>query len=126
MNDRDPIWRPSQDRIDQANLTRFQAHAARCGAPAGGYPQLWQWSVDEPAAFEDHLIVDHLKQLLAGVPVQQPIYDYATHSRAPVRRTVNPLPRPGPAPTPTPGSKRLCSSSATASAGFTNTPSLNP
>lgn len=49
-------------------------------------------NVDEPAAFEDHLIVDHLKQLLAGVSVQQPIYDYATHSRAPVRRTVNPLP----------------------------------
>lgn len=49
-------------------------------------------NVDDPAAFEHHLIIDHLKQLLAGVPVQQPIYDYATHSRAPVRRTVHPLP----------------------------------
>lgn len=49
-------------------------------------------NVDDPAAFEDHLIVDQLKQLLAGIAVQQPIYDYATHSRAPVRRTVNPLP----------------------------------
>jgi uridine kinase len=49
-------------------------------------------NVDDPAAFEEHLIVDHLKQLRAGIPIQQPIYDYATHSRAPVRRTVNPLP----------------------------------
>jgi uridine kinase len=49
-------------------------------------------NVDDPAAFEHHLIIDHLKQLRSGVAVQQPIYDYATHSRAPVRRTVNPLP----------------------------------
>ena len=49
-------------------------------------------NVDDPAAFEHHLIIDHLNQLRAGVAVQQPIYDYATHTRAPVRRTVNPLP----------------------------------
>src|SRR6185295_3765068 len=49
-------------------------------------------NVDEPDAFDRHLIIDHLRQLLAGVAIQQPIYDYATHTRAPVRRTVNPLP----------------------------------
>jgi uridine kinase len=49
-------------------------------------------NVDEPAAFDEHLIVEHLHQLLAGGAVQQPIYEYATHSRAPVRRTVQPLP----------------------------------
>jgi uridine kinase len=49
-------------------------------------------NVDEPDAFDRHLILDHLRQLSAGVAVQQPIYDYASHSRAPVRRTVNPLP----------------------------------
>jgi uridine kinase len=49
-------------------------------------------NVDEPAAFDQHLILDHLKQLLSGVAIAQPIYDYATHSRAPVRRTVPPLP----------------------------------
>lgn len=49
-------------------------------------------NVDEPAAFDEHLIVEHLHQLLAGVAIQQPIYEYATHSRAPVRRTVQPLP----------------------------------
>jgi uridine kinase len=49
-------------------------------------------NVDDPGAFEDHLIVEQLQLLHSGMPVQQPIYDYATHSRAPVRRTVNPLP----------------------------------
>lgn len=49
-------------------------------------------NVDDPAAFDSDLIIDHVRQLLAGVPVQQPIYDYATHSRAAVRRTVKPLP----------------------------------
>ncbi|HEX6791822.1 MAG TPA: AAA family ATPase [Candidatus Krumholzibacteria bacterium] len=49
-------------------------------------------NVDIPDAFEHLLIVQHLKQLLAGVTIQQPIYDYATHSRSPVRRTVQPLP----------------------------------
>lgn len=49
-------------------------------------------NVDVPEAFEQALIVEHLRQLLAGVPIQQPIYDYATHSRASVRRTVQPLP----------------------------------
>ncbi|HET6347710.1 MAG TPA: uridine kinase [Candidatus Krumholzibacteria bacterium] len=49
-------------------------------------------NVDVPGAFEHHLAVDQLKQLMAGVPIQQPIYDYRTHERAPVRRTVPPLP----------------------------------
>jgi uridine kinase len=49
-------------------------------------------NVDEPGAFEHDLIVEHLKLLRSGMPVQQPIYDYATHTRAPVRRPVNPLP----------------------------------
>jgi len=49
-------------------------------------------NVDAPAAFDHPLILDHLKQLRAGVAIEQPIYDYATHARAPVRRSVQPLP----------------------------------
>jgi uridine kinase len=49
-------------------------------------------NVDVPEAFEHTLIFDQLRALIAGVPIQQPIYDYATHSRAPVRRTVQPMP----------------------------------
>ncbi|WP_328316360.1 acetoacetate--CoA ligase [Streptomyces sp. NBC_00388] len=48
-----PLWQPSQERIDGARITRFQAWAAeRYGAPAGGgYAELHRWSVEELATF---------------------------------------------------------------------------
>lgn len=48
-----PLWQPSQERIDGATITRFQAWAAeRYGAPAdGGYAALHRWSVEELATF---------------------------------------------------------------------------
>jgi acetoacetyl-CoA synthetase len=51
VNDTTPIWRPTAEAIARANLTRFHAFAAQHGAPRGDYSTLWQWSVDEPAAF---------------------------------------------------------------------------
>jgi uridine kinase len=47
-------------------------------------------NVDVPEALDHHLIIEQLRALAAGVPIQQPIYDYATHTRAPIRRTVTP------------------------------------
>ncbi len=53
-----PIWSPSPARIAASNLTRFAAYAhERHGAPKPGrdparnWAALWQWSVDERAAF---------------------------------------------------------------------------
>ncbi|MEV0092699.1 acetoacetate--CoA ligase [Streptomyces sp. NPDC050738] len=48
-----PLWQPSQERIDSATITRFQAWAAEHhGAPAeGGYPALHRWSVDDLDSF---------------------------------------------------------------------------
>ncbi|HXW09141.1 MAG TPA: acetoacetate--CoA ligase [Steroidobacteraceae bacterium] len=51
MNDTTPIWRPSAEGIARANLTRFHSFAGQYGAPPGDYATLWQWSVDDPAAF---------------------------------------------------------------------------
>jgi uridine kinase len=48
--------------------------------------------VDVPGALDRHLVFEQLRALTRGVPVQQPIYDYATHQRAPVRRAVDPAP----------------------------------
>lgn len=45
-------------------------------------------NVDVPEALDHALLIDQLRQVVAGVPVQMPIYDYATHARSPVRRTV--------------------------------------
>jgi acetoacetyl-CoA synthetase len=51
MNDDAPHWAPSAARIAAAQITRFHAFAHDHGAPKGDYAALWQWSVDEPAAF---------------------------------------------------------------------------
>jgi uridine kinase len=49
-------------------------------------------NVDEPGAIDHGLMIDQLRALANGLPVQQPIYDYATHARAPVTRTIQPAP----------------------------------
>ncbi|MCC6390850.1 MAG: uridine kinase [Bryobacterales bacterium] len=38
---------------------------------------------DEPAAIEDALLEQHLRALIAGRPVERPIYDFAAHTRSP-------------------------------------------
>jgi acetoacetyl-CoA synthetase len=51
VTDDTPHWTPSAERIAAAQLTKFHAFARDRGAPGGDYTSLWQWSVDEPAAF---------------------------------------------------------------------------
>src|SRR5882757_11252341 len=48
-----PLWQPTEERIAQAQITKFQTWAAeRHGAPAeGGYAALHRWSVDELDTF---------------------------------------------------------------------------
>ncbi len=45
---------------------------------------------DHPNAFETELLVEHLQALKRGEAVDVPIYDYATHSRLPETRRVEP------------------------------------
>lgn len=37
---------------------------------------------DHPNAFDSDLLLEHLKTLLAGTAIQQPVYDFTTHTRA--------------------------------------------
>jgi len=45
---------------------------------------------DHPDALESELLVEHLKQLRAGHPVEVPLYDFTTHTRRPETRRVEP------------------------------------
>jgi uridine kinase len=36
---------------------------------------------DHPDAFDNDLLLTHIRQLLGGFPIEQPIYDYAEHRR---------------------------------------------
>lgn len=47
---------------------------------------------DHPLAFDNDLLVQHLDDLRAGKTVQQPIYNYITHSRSEETITVQPAP----------------------------------
>ena len=47
-----PLWRPSPDRVAQANLTAFAARlAAQHGVALPDFTALYGWSVSEPEAF---------------------------------------------------------------------------
>lgn len=37
---------------------------------------------DHPNAFDSDLLLEHLKTLLAGTAIQQPVYDFTTHTRS--------------------------------------------
>lgn len=41
-----PLWEPTADQIQRANLTRFMA-----GLPANDYPSLYRWSIEHPESF---------------------------------------------------------------------------
>lgn len=45
---------------------------------------------DHPASLESGLLVDHLRALRGGAAVDVPIYDFATHTRRPDTRRVEP------------------------------------
>src|SRR5213080_1551794 len=47
---------------------------------------------DHPDALDNDLLVNHLKRLNAGEPVELPIYDFRTHSRLPATTLVDPKP----------------------------------
>lgn len=47
---------------------------------------------DHPDSYETSLVIEHLKQLQAGLPVALPCYDFTTYSRLPNTQLVDPRP----------------------------------
>ncbi|WP_338596223.1 uridine kinase [Clostridium baratii] len=45
---------------------------------------------DHPRAFDNDLLIDHLKALMNGESIEKPIYDFTVHTRADETTTVNP------------------------------------
>jgi len=45
---------------------------------------------DHPASLETELLIQHLRQLRAGMSIQQPLYDFTTHRRLPRTALVEP------------------------------------
>jgi acetoacetyl-CoA synthetase len=52
MVDPEPLWRPSADRVERANMTRYLRWLAeRRGIELGSYDEAWRWSVDDLDGF---------------------------------------------------------------------------
>jgi uridine kinase len=47
---------------------------------------------DHPDALDNDLLINHLETLIAGESIDQPIYDYSTHSRTTTTRHIEPRP----------------------------------
>ncbi len=54
MNQKQPLWAPSRERVEASAIHKFIGFVMDRGAPAlAGYDELHAWSVAEPAAFWD-------------------------------------------------------------------------
>lgn len=49
-----------------------------------------QLNFDEPAAYDNDLLLEHLGSLVRGEPIDKPVYDFASHTRAPWTERVAP------------------------------------
>lgn len=56
------------------------------------YEERTQVNFDHPLAFDNDLLAQHLDDLIAGSSVEQPIYNYHTHSRSEDTLTIEPAP----------------------------------
>ena len=54
------------------------------------YEERSRLNYDHPNAFETELMIEHLKQLKKGEPVECPIYDYTIHNRSKNTLTIAP------------------------------------
>ncbi|KZE40051.1 uridine kinase [Bhargavaea cecembensis] len=45
---------------------------------------------DHPFAFDTDLLIEHIKELLEGRPVNRPVYDYALHTRSDKTEAIEP------------------------------------
>ena len=54
------------------------------------YEERCQLNYDHPDAFENELMIEHLRQLKAGNSIQCPVYDYTIHNRSKDFTTINP------------------------------------
>ncbi len=71
-----PLWQPTEARINQSNMERFQrAVAQQTGLPISDYESLYQWSVDHPEAFWASLW--HHTELRASKPFDRVLNNVA-------------------------------------------------
>jgi uridine kinase len=49
-----------------------------------------QTNFDHPDSIDSELLMNHIKRLKGGLPIDMPVYDFKTHTRSPEFRRINP------------------------------------
>ena len=85
------LARAIADHINSKNVVIIQYdsyYKDRSHLPASEREKL---NYDHPDALDTELLIQHLKELIAGNPAEIPVYDFATHCRSAERIQVNPV-----------------------------------
>lgn len=75
---------------DQVALIEHDAYYREYGSLA--VEEKAKINFDHPDSLETELLIEHLRTLIAGQPIERPVYDFTTHSRLPQTVTVDPKP----------------------------------
>ena len=51
-----------------------------------------QTNFDHPDSIDSEMLVNHLKRLKGGLPIEMPVYDFKTHTRSPQTEHIDPKP----------------------------------
>ncbi len=78
------------ERIPKDRVARVPQDSYYCDSSHLPLEERQQINFDHPDSLEFDLLVDHIRKLKAGQPVQQPIYSYLTCTRAEETITVEP------------------------------------
>ena len=69
------------ESLPEKNIAILQQDAYYKDQSSLSFEDRVKTNYDHPLAFDNDLLIDHLKQLLAGKPIQQPQYDFSIHNR---------------------------------------------
>lgn len=77
------------EQLGNRNVALISQDAYYCNNAHFTFDERSQFNYDHPDAFDNELLISHLKQLRQGSSIEMPVYDFSTHSR---KRETIPLP----------------------------------
>ena len=69
------------DALDRKNIVMIEQDSYYKDQSHLSFDERVKTNYDHPLAFDNDLLLSHLKDLLAGNPIEKPIYDFEQHNR---------------------------------------------
>ncbi|WP_080874281.1 uridine kinase [Oceanobacillus timonensis] len=76
------VTRSIYDRFKETSILVIEQDAYYKDQSDLPFEERLQTNYDHPLAFDNNLLVEHLKQLIAYQPIEKPVYDYKVHNRS--------------------------------------------